>query len=86
MHLQLQLEKSVIYHVMFTSILCVYIQGNFGEIGGFSSTSVELLFAPNEVGEYNQQFQIVFSHWSVNPVSQHVNHICKLRSTCLVTI
>ena len=31
--------------------------------------SVELLFAPNEVGEYSQQFQIAFSHWSVNPVS-----------------
>ena len=83
MPLRLQLVKSVICHIAFSSILSVYIQINFGEIGGFSSLSVELLFAPSEVGEYTQQFQIVFSHWSVNPVSQCLS--TKVRF-CLATI
>ena len=48
----------------------IYTQFNFGEIAGFSTALVELLFSPNEVGEYSQHFQITFSHPSVNPVSQ----------------
>lgn len=64
-------EVSYLYitYCMIPFCVCVYIQFNFGEIGGFSSASVELLFVPNEVGEYSQHFQITFSHRSVNPVS-----------------
>lgn len=71
MRLQLQSEKLVNYViVIYDIILCVLTQFNFGEIAGFSVASVELLFSPNEVGEYSQHFQITFSHPSVAPVSQ----------------
>ena len=57
------------------TVICVTCivssQHNCGDIGGFSIAVVELLFAPDEVGEYTQQFQLVFSHETVQPVSQH---------------
>jgi len=57
---------------MSVLVFCDPLQYNCGDIGGFSSGVVELLFAPEEVGEYTQQFQLVFSHQTVQPVSQHV--------------
>ena len=62
-------EVSQLCHILYDNNY-IYTQFNFGEIAGFSTASVELLFSPNEVGEYSQHFQIAFSHPSVAPVSQ----------------
>ena len=64
-------------------LLLYAAQFNFGEITGFSTASVELLFSPNEVGEYSDHFQIVFSHTSVTPVSHNMNK--NKVKYCLVT-
>ena len=51
------------------------MQVSEGEVGAYSSCSVELVFAPEVAASHSGEFLLTFSHPSLKPVRTHTPYL-----------